>query len=155
MCVCVCVCVYVYTCVCSLALGNCNGLAVVDYLQKTVLLCMSTLELYGPSDPFQRLTRSPRMHAHRHTHTQSSIGFYNSLSSSTFPSSLFFPLFCPLPPFRHPHSTLLTHPLLCSALLCSPPLTPTHPHTHTHTHTHHCFQQHIRNAIITVAVGNI
>ncbi|XP_031436699.1 syntaxin-binding protein 5-like [Clupea harengus] len=43
-----------------LALGNCNGLAVVDYLQKTVLLCMSTLELYGPSDPFQRLTRSPR-----------------------------------------------------------------------------------------------
>uniref|UniRef100_A0A9J8CPX7 Syntaxin-binding protein 5-like n=1 Tax=Cyprinus carpio carpio TaxID=630221 RepID=A0A9J8CPX7_CYPCA len=43
-----------------LALGNCNGLAVVDYLQKTVLLCMSTLELYGSADPFQRLTRSPR-----------------------------------------------------------------------------------------------
>ncbi|XP_059417957.1 syntaxin-binding protein 5-like isoform X2 [Carassius carassius] len=43
-----------------LALGNCNGLAVVDYLQKTILLCMSTLELYGSADPFQRLTRSPR-----------------------------------------------------------------------------------------------
>ncbi|KAG5282884.1 hypothetical protein AALO_G00035780 [Alosa alosa] len=43
-----------------LALGNCNGLAVVDYLQKTVLLCMSTLDLYGPADPFQRLTHSPR-----------------------------------------------------------------------------------------------
>ncbi|XP_062391222.1 syntaxin-binding protein 5-like [Sardina pilchardus] len=43
-----------------LAVGNCNGLAVVDYLQKTVLLCMSTLDLYGPADPFQRLTRSPR-----------------------------------------------------------------------------------------------
>ncbi|XP_058642967.1 syntaxin-binding protein 5-like isoform X2 [Onychostoma macrolepis] len=43
-----------------LALGNCNGLAVVDYLQKTVLLCMNTLELYGSADPFQRLTRSPR-----------------------------------------------------------------------------------------------
>ncbi|XP_056610526.1 syntaxin-binding protein 5-like isoform X9 [Triplophysa dalaica] len=43
-----------------LALGNCNGLAVVDYLQKTVLLCMSTVELYGSADPFQRLTRSPR-----------------------------------------------------------------------------------------------
>ncbi|KAL4656611.1 syntaxin-binding protein 5-like isoform X1 [Arapaima gigas] len=43
-----------------LALGNCNGLAVVDYIQKTVLLCMSTLELYGSSDPYQRLTRSPR-----------------------------------------------------------------------------------------------
>ncbi|TRY91851.1 hypothetical protein DNTS_027196 [Danionella cerebrum] len=43
-----------------LALGNCNGLAIVDYLQKTVLLCMSTLELYGSADPFQRLTRSPR-----------------------------------------------------------------------------------------------
>ncbi|XP_046699854.1 syntaxin-binding protein 5-like isoform X9 [Silurus meridionalis] len=43
-----------------LALGNCNGLAVVDYLQKTVIVCMSTLELYGSADPYQRLTRSPR-----------------------------------------------------------------------------------------------
>ncbi|KAG1945995.1 syntaxin-binding protein 5-like isoform X7 [Pimephales promelas] len=43
-----------------LAVGNCNGLAVVDYLQKTILLCMNTLELYGSADPFQRLTRSPR-----------------------------------------------------------------------------------------------
>ncbi|XP_073711282.1 syntaxin-binding protein 5-like isoform X13 [Misgurnus anguillicaudatus] len=43
-----------------LAFGNCNGLAVVDYLQKSILLCMSTVELYGSADPFQRLTRSPR-----------------------------------------------------------------------------------------------
>uniref|UniRef100_A0A665V384 Syntaxin-binding protein 5-like n=1 Tax=Echeneis naucrates TaxID=173247 RepID=A0A665V384_ECHNA len=43
-----------------LAFGNCNGLAVVDYLQKTILLCMSTLDLYGAADPYQRLTRSPR-----------------------------------------------------------------------------------------------
>ncbi|XP_061578927.1 syntaxin-binding protein 5-like, partial [Cololabis saira] len=43
-----------------LAFGNCNGLAVVDYLQKTVLLCMSTVDLYGTTDPYQRLTRSPR-----------------------------------------------------------------------------------------------
>ncbi|XP_077584985.1 syntaxin-binding protein 5-like isoform X11 [Stigmatopora nigra] len=43
-----------------LAFGNCNGLAVVDYLQKTILLCMSTLDLYGSADPYQRLTRSPR-----------------------------------------------------------------------------------------------
>ncbi|XP_078795337.1 syntaxin-binding protein 5-like isoform X16 [Oryzias latipes] len=43
-----------------LAFGNCNGLAVVDYLQKTVLLCISTLDLYGATDPYQRLTRSPR-----------------------------------------------------------------------------------------------
>ncbi|KAG7467302.1 hypothetical protein MATL_G00151890 [Megalops atlanticus] len=43
-----------------LAFGNCDGLAVVDYLQKSILLCMSTLELYGSSDPYQRLTRSPR-----------------------------------------------------------------------------------------------
>ncbi|XP_063355802.1 syntaxin-binding protein 5-like isoform X6 [Pelmatolapia mariae] len=43
-----------------LAFGNCNGLAVVDYLQKTVILCMSTLDLYGSTDPYQRLTRSPR-----------------------------------------------------------------------------------------------
>ncbi|XP_031714431.1 syntaxin-binding protein 5-like isoform X7 [Anarrhichthys ocellatus] len=43
-----------------LAFGNCNGLAVVDYLQKTILLCMSTLDVYGAADPYQRLTRSPR-----------------------------------------------------------------------------------------------
>uniref|UniRef100_A0A3Q3KCC6 Syntaxin-binding protein 5-like n=1 Tax=Monopterus albus TaxID=43700 RepID=A0A3Q3KCC6_MONAL len=43
-----------------LAFGNCNGLVVVDYLQKTILLCMSTLDLYGAADPYQRLTRSPR-----------------------------------------------------------------------------------------------
>uniref|UniRef100_A0A3B5MHZ9 Syntaxin binding protein 5L n=1 Tax=Xiphophorus couchianus TaxID=32473 RepID=A0A3B5MHZ9_9TELE len=44
----------------GLAFGNCNGLAVVDYLQKTVILCISTLDLYGATDPYQRLTRSPR-----------------------------------------------------------------------------------------------
>ncbi|XP_064196562.1 syntaxin-binding protein 5a isoform X17 [Anguilla rostrata] len=40
--------------------GNSNGLAVVDYLQKTVLLNLGTIELYGSSDPYQRQPRSPR-----------------------------------------------------------------------------------------------
>ncbi|XP_051952042.1 syntaxin-binding protein 5-like [Xyrauchen texanus] len=40
--------------------GNSNGLAVVDYLQKTVLLNMGTVELYGSNDPYQRQPRSPR-----------------------------------------------------------------------------------------------
>uniref|UniRef100_A0A3Q3KFZ8 Syntaxin-binding protein 5-like n=1 Tax=Mastacembelus armatus TaxID=205130 RepID=A0A3Q3KFZ8_9TELE len=40
--------------------GNSNGLAVVDYLQKTLLLNMGTLELYSPSEPYQRQPRSPR-----------------------------------------------------------------------------------------------
>uniref|UniRef100_A0A1A8BJI7 Syntaxin-binding protein 5-like n=1 Tax=Nothobranchius kadleci TaxID=1051664 RepID=A0A1A8BJI7_NOTKA len=40
--------------------GNCNGLAVVDYLQKTLLLNLGTSELYSPSDPCQRQPRSPR-----------------------------------------------------------------------------------------------
>ncbi|KAM9495395.1 syntaxin-binding protein 5a isoform 2-T2 [Clarias gariepinus] len=40
--------------------GNTNGLVVVDYLQKTVLLNLSTVELYGSSDPYQRQPRSPR-----------------------------------------------------------------------------------------------
>lgn len=40
--------------------GNTNGLAVVDYLQKTLLLNMGTSELYSPSDPYQRQPRSPR-----------------------------------------------------------------------------------------------
>uniref|UniRef100_H3DPR2 Syntaxin-binding protein 5-like n=1 Tax=Tetraodon nigroviridis TaxID=99883 RepID=H3DPR2_TETNG len=40
--------------------GNSNGLAVVDYLQKTLLLNMGTSELYSPSEPYQRQPRSPR-----------------------------------------------------------------------------------------------
>ncbi|XP_058248752.1 syntaxin-binding protein 5a isoform X3 [Hemibagrus wyckioides] len=40
--------------------GNTNGLVVVDYLQKTVLLNLSTMELYGSGDPYQRQPRSPR-----------------------------------------------------------------------------------------------
>ncbi|XP_053087738.1 syntaxin-binding protein 5a isoform X1 [Pangasianodon hypophthalmus] len=40
--------------------GNTNGLVVVDYLQKTVLLNLNTVELYGSSDPYQRQPRSPR-----------------------------------------------------------------------------------------------
>ncbi|XP_020343195.1 syntaxin-binding protein 5 isoform X3 [Oncorhynchus kisutch] len=40
--------------------GNSNGLAVVDYLQKTLVLNMGTSELYSPSDLYQRQPRSPR-----------------------------------------------------------------------------------------------
>ncbi|MFT7797567.1 syntaxin-binding protein 5 isoform X1 [Arapaima gigas] len=43
-----------------LAFGNSNGLAIVDYLQKTVLLNLGTVELYGSNDPYQRQPRSPR-----------------------------------------------------------------------------------------------
>lgn len=42
------------------AFGNCNGIAVVDYIQKTILLSMGTVCLYGASDPYQRQPRSPR-----------------------------------------------------------------------------------------------
>lgn len=40
--------------------GNSNGLAVVDYIQKTVVLNLGTVELYGSNDPYQRQPRSPR-----------------------------------------------------------------------------------------------
>ncbi|XP_058880099.1 syntaxin-binding protein 5-like isoform X3 [Acipenser ruthenus] len=40
--------------------GNSNGLAIIDYLQKTVLINLGTLELYGSNDPYQRQPRSPR-----------------------------------------------------------------------------------------------
>uniref|UniRef100_A0A8C6SMW4 Syntaxin-binding protein 5-like n=1 Tax=Neogobius melanostomus TaxID=47308 RepID=A0A8C6SMW4_9GOBI len=40
--------------------GNSNGLAVVDYIQKTVVLNLGTVELYGCNDPYQRQLRSPR-----------------------------------------------------------------------------------------------
>ncbi|KAG8431911.1 hypothetical protein GDO86_019390 [Hymenochirus boettgeri] len=42
------------------AFGNCNGLAVVDYIQKSILLSMGTIDLYGSGDPYQRQPRSPR-----------------------------------------------------------------------------------------------
>ncbi|XP_051501782.1 syntaxin-binding protein 5 isoform X4 [Myxocyprinus asiaticus] len=45
-------------------LGNGNGLAVVDYLQKTLLLNVSTAELYGSTDPHHRQPRSPRKTRH-------------------------------------------------------------------------------------------
>uniref|UniRef100_A0A452RUS1 Syntaxin binding protein 5 n=1 Tax=Ursus americanus TaxID=9643 RepID=A0A452RUS1_URSAM len=41
--------------------GNCNGIAMVDYLQKAVLLNLGTIELYGSNDPYRREPRSPRM----------------------------------------------------------------------------------------------
>uniref|UniRef100_A0A8C3A4E9 Syntaxin-binding protein 5-like n=1 Tax=Cyclopterus lumpus TaxID=8103 RepID=A0A8C3A4E9_CYCLU len=75
-----------------LAFGNCNGLAVVDYLQKTILLCMSTLDLYGAADPYQRLTRSPRRnrqstsgstHTHTHTHTHTCMNTTNTHGAAT------------------------------------------------------------------------
>jgi len=44
----------------SVVFGNSNGLAVVDYLQKALLLHMATSELYSPADPYQRQPRSPR-----------------------------------------------------------------------------------------------
>lgn len=40
--------------------GNGYGLAVVDYIQKTLLLNVSTAELYSSSDPHYRQPRSPR-----------------------------------------------------------------------------------------------
>ncbi|XP_068127055.1 syntaxin-binding protein 5-like isoform X2 [Hyperolius riggenbachi] len=43
-----------------LAFGNCTGLAVIDYIQKSILLSMGTIDLYGTSDPYQRQPRSPR-----------------------------------------------------------------------------------------------
>uniref|UniRef100_M3ZL82 Syntaxin-binding protein 5-like n=1 Tax=Xiphophorus maculatus TaxID=8083 RepID=M3ZL82_XIPMA len=43
-----------------LVFGNSNGLTVVDYIQKTVVLNLGTVELYGSNDPYQRQPRSPR-----------------------------------------------------------------------------------------------
>ncbi|XP_066104553.1 syntaxin-binding protein 5 isoform X8 [Saccopteryx bilineata] len=40
--------------------GNCNGIAMVDYLQKAILLNLGTIELYGSNDPYRREPRSPR-----------------------------------------------------------------------------------------------
>lgn len=44
----------------SLAIGTTNGLAIVDFMQKSCLLNMGTPDLYGSADPYQRTPRSPR-----------------------------------------------------------------------------------------------
>uniref|UniRef100_A0A671XRJ4 Syntaxin-binding protein 5-like n=1 Tax=Sparus aurata TaxID=8175 RepID=A0A671XRJ4_SPAAU len=79
-----------------LAFGNCNGLAVVDYMQKTILLCVSTLDLYGAADPYQRLTRSPRRnrqstsgsihlwHPSTHTCTHTTVQPHTKITPSFF-----------------------------------------------------------------------
>ncbi|XP_077094905.1 syntaxin-binding protein 5 isoform X6 [Siphateles boraxobius] len=61
------------------AFGNGNGLAVVDYLQKTLLLNISTAELYGSTDPHHRQPRSPRKAR------QPSAGFCDGNDASATP----------------------------------------------------------------------
>ncbi|XP_077977362.1 syntaxin-binding protein 5-like isoform X2 [Glandiceps talaboti] len=43
-----------------MAIGTANGLAMVDYIQRTCLLSMGTPDLYGSADPYQRTPRSPK-----------------------------------------------------------------------------------------------
>uniref|UniRef100_A0A8K9VCE5 Syntaxin-binding protein 5-like n=1 Tax=Oncorhynchus mykiss TaxID=8022 RepID=A0A8K9VCE5_ONCMY len=64
----------------TMTLGSlCNGLVVVDYIQKTILMCVSTLDLYGAADPYQRLTRSPR----KNRQSTSGVSLYPTSSSSS------------------------------------------------------------------------
>lgn len=49
-----CVCVY------RLAYGLDNGIVIVDFVQKCVLLNISTADMYGSADPYQRAPRSPK-----------------------------------------------------------------------------------------------
>uniref|UniRef100_A0A8C7WH75 Syntaxin-binding protein 5-like n=1 Tax=Oncorhynchus mykiss TaxID=8022 RepID=A0A8C7WH75_ONCMY len=107
--------------------GNSSGLAVVDYLQKSLLLNMSTSELYSPSDPYQRQPRSPRK-THKDippvTSCMSRLSiFYTSMkktyhsSNSRKSSHVYHNLCCLLflsPPFSSISSTFilsLTSPL--------------------------------------------
>ncbi|XP_050523829.1 syntaxin-binding protein 5 isoform X3 [Daktulosphaira vitifoliae] len=43
-----------------LAYGLDNGIVIVDFIQKCVLLNISTADLYGSADPYQRAPRSPK-----------------------------------------------------------------------------------------------
>ncbi|CAF1035478.1 unnamed protein product [Rotaria sp. Silwood1] len=45
-----------------LILGLENGLVVIDYLSKSILMNMATADLYGTMDPFQRTIMSPKRH---------------------------------------------------------------------------------------------
>ncbi|XP_016891032.1 syntaxin-binding protein 5 isoform X4 [Cynoglossus semilaevis] len=67
--------------------GNSNGLAVVDYLQKTLLLNMGTSELYSPSDPYQRQPHSPRK-ARQPSGDKPNVTFYMSRLSNLYSESV-------------------------------------------------------------------
>ena len=54
------ICSYLMPSLFRVVFGNSNGLAVVDYFQKTLLMNVGVQELYGSADPFQRQPRSPR-----------------------------------------------------------------------------------------------
>uniref|UniRef100_A0A2S2RAV1 Syntaxin-binding protein 5 n=1 Tax=Sipha flava TaxID=143950 RepID=A0A2S2RAV1_9HEMI len=43
-----------------LAYGLDNGIVIVDFIQKCVLLNISTADMYGSADPYQRAPRSPK-----------------------------------------------------------------------------------------------
>jgi hypothetical protein len=43
-----------------LVFGLDNGLVVIDFLSKSILMNMATADLYGTMDPFQRTTASPK-----------------------------------------------------------------------------------------------
>ncbi|XP_074605595.1 syntaxin-binding protein tomosyn [Brevipalpus obovatus] len=45
------------------AYGSENGLVIVDLIQKSLVLNVSTSELYGSSDPYQRQLKSPKRNA--------------------------------------------------------------------------------------------
>lgn len=45
---------------CRLAYGLDNGIVIVDFIQKCVLLNISTADMYGSADPYQRAPRSPK-----------------------------------------------------------------------------------------------
>ncbi|XP_028822072.1 syntaxin-binding protein 5-like [Denticeps clupeoides] len=121
-----------------LALGNCNGLAVVDYIQRTVLLCMSTLELYGAADPFQRLTRSPRK-SRQSTPDFCMRGLSNFYSDSkkrirTSYQSL---------------TELSDNQVSMDAERSKSPTSGTYTHTHIHTHKHTpCWSPEIINPVM-------
>lgn len=54
------VCRCLLLCNCRLAYGLENGIVIVDFIQKCVLLNISTADMYGSADPYQRAPRSPK-----------------------------------------------------------------------------------------------
>lgn len=46
-----------------MAYGNEAGIVIIDIVQRTCLMNMSTPDLYGSADPYQRVPRSPKRNA--------------------------------------------------------------------------------------------
>jgi hypothetical protein len=67
-----------------------NGLVVIDYLSKFILMNMATGDLYGTSDPFQRAALSPKRRGPSNDSNNDDSNSFSYEYQVNYPKILFF-----------------------------------------------------------------